>query len=149
MIEKERLKLQKERLAERCRAALRRHEQAQAQLSIRLEREKARAAARQRYQAEEESLLQAGKNYATEQSAQRQLAWEATERAAAAARRAASPLAQLRWKAAEPVSDPATAATSPCGTKAVASPCERSVRVPIDQLLPPRHCRDLVLSLAY
>lgn len=96
-IQEKRLKIAEQKLAERCNAALRRHELAKIRAETALEREKRRGTARRLHEAEPLILQQQGRQHELELAAERARAFDRAEEEAAAARAAASPLARLRW----------------------------------------------------
>ena len=95
-MQEHRLRVAEAKLAERCGAALRKHELAKIRLEADLERAKCRAA-REARKAEEVTLIQEGERHARELIEVRLRRFELAEQQEAAARAAASPLARLRW----------------------------------------------------
>jgi hypothetical protein len=145
-LEESRLKLQEKRLAEKCNAALRRHEIAKIRAEQSLERAKARAAGEAR-KAEEAALRGEGEQYARELQAAHMRELELAEQREAEARAAASPLTRLRWGAGDAPSATPRASSVPTQAEAGAPP-ERPVSLPFSTLVRPRAAETLAAQTA-
>ena len=96
-IEKQRLKLAREKLQQKCAEAIDRQALAKIEAELAMERERNRAAARSRRQ-EADVLAEMGEEQSRRWLAQRRREKELAQQATIAARIAASPLSQLRWQ---------------------------------------------------
>ncbi|MCY2994864.1 MAG: hypothetical protein NTY19_44435 [Planctomycetota bacterium] len=95
-MQEHRLKVQETKVAEKCNAALRKHELAQFRLEIERERQQVQAA-REARKIEELSLVENGARFMREHIAAQEDALDLAELKEAEARAASSPLARLRW----------------------------------------------------